>query len=124
MKQAGVCRPCQRGDPMRRFCLPELPDAQFPARPATTGSGDKPHQDPETGRNLGLSASLESLTRVISPSAGGYFLGSFGTWAPGVVGGIIMLGTVFYAWRRIILNPDPPLPDRTAMNGLEVTSVD
>ena len=38
----------------------------------------------EVGGTLGLSASLESLTRVISPSAGGYLLGSLGAWAPGM----------------------------------------
>jgi len=78
----------------------------------------------EVGGTLGISASLESLTRVISPSAGGYLLGSFGTWAPGVVGGTIMVGTVIYAWRRLIQNPDPPLPERSVANGVEVASVD
>ena len=66
----------------------------------------------EVGGTLGLSASLESLTRVISPSAGGYLLGSVGTWAPGVVSGLLMIWTASYAWRRLIRNPDPPLPGR------------
>ncbi|MFL7890942.1 MAG: MFS transporter [Anaerolineales bacterium] len=66
----------------------------------------------EVGGTLGLSASLESLTRVISPSAGGYLLGSIGAWAPGLAGGLIMIWTVSYAWRRLIRNPDPPLPPR------------
>lgn len=65
----------------------------------------------EVGGTLGISASLESLTRVISPSAGGFLLGSLGAWAPGVFGGLVMLWTVFFAWRRLIVNPDPPLPD-------------
>ncbi|MGD9093612.1 MAG: MFS transporter, partial [Anaerolineales bacterium] len=64
----------------------------------------------EVGGTLGLSASLESLTRVISPTAGGYLLGSLGTWAPGVASAIIMTGTVAYAWRRLIKYPDPQLP--------------
>lgn len=63
----------------------------------------------EVGGTLGLSASLESLTRVISPSAGGYILGSLGAWAPGVVSSIIMMGTSAYVWRRLIRRPDPPL---------------
>jgi DHA1 family tetracycline resistance protein-like MFS transporter len=66
----------------------------------------------EVGGTLGLSASLESLTRVISPSFGGYLLGSIGPWAPGVAGGLIMIWTVSYAWRRLIRRPDPPLPPR------------
>ena len=71
----------------------------------------------EVGGTLGISASLESLTRVISPSAGGYLLGSLGTWAPGLVSGLIMLWTVNYTWRRLIANPDPPLPDRPSVEG-------
>jgi DHA1 family tetracycline resistance protein-like MFS transporter len=66
----------------------------------------------EVGGTLGLSASLESLTRVISPSFGGYLLGSIGPWAPGIAGGLIMIWTVSYAWRRLIRRPDPPLPPR------------
>ena len=66
----------------------------------------------EVGGTLGLSASLESLTRVISPSVGGYLLGSIGPWAPGLTAGLIMVWTVSYAWRRLIQNPDPPLPAR------------
>jgi DHA1 family tetracycline resistance protein-like MFS transporter len=72
----------------------------------------------EVGGTLGLSASLESLTRVISPSAGGYLLGSLGTWAPGIASGIIMLWTVSYAWRRLVVNPDPPLPARSESDDL------
>ncbi|MBN1667916.1 MAG: MFS transporter [Anaerolineales bacterium] len=66
----------------------------------------------EVGGTLGLSASVESLTRVIAPSLGGYLLGSLGTWAPGVLSAVVMGWVVSFAWRRIIINPDPPLPDR------------
>lgn len=66
----------------------------------------------EVGGTLGLSSSLESLTRVISPSAGGFLLGSIGPWAPGLVSGLIMIWTVSYAWRRLVHKPDPPLPPR------------
>lgn len=66
----------------------------------------------EVGGTLGLSASLESLTRVISPTIGGYLLGSIGAWAPGLAGGLIMVWTISYAWRRLISKPDPPLPPR------------
>jgi DHA1 family tetracycline resistance protein-like MFS transporter len=68
----------------------------------------------EVGGTLGISASLESLTRVISPSAGGFLLGSFGAWAPGLVSGLIMIWTVSYTWRRLVQKPDPPLPPRSA----------
>jgi DHA1 family tetracycline resistance protein-like MFS transporter len=66
----------------------------------------------EIGGTLGLAASLESSTRVIAPSIGGYLLGSFGAWAPGVFSGIVMAWVVSFTWRRIIVNPDPPLPKR------------
>jgi DHA1 family tetracycline resistance protein-like MFS transporter len=71
----------------------------------------------EVGGTLGISASLESLTRALSPSAGGYLLGSLGTWAPGVLSGLIMLWTVSFTWRRLIINPDPPLPSRSSTKG-------
>jgi DHA1 family tetracycline resistance protein-like MFS transporter len=66
----------------------------------------------EVGGTLGLSASIESLSRVIAPSAGGFVLQNLGTWAPGVFSGLIMLWVVTFVWRRLIVNPDPPLPER------------
>jgi DHA1 family tetracycline resistance protein-like MFS transporter len=75
----------------------------------------------EVGGTLGISASLESLTRVLSPSAGGALLGGLGTWAPGVVSGLIMLWTVTYTWRRLIVNPDPPLPGKPDAEVMETT---
>jgi len=71
----------------------------------------------EVGGTLGISASLESLTRALSPSAGGYLLGSLGTWAPGILSGLIMLWTVSFTWRRLIINPDPPLPSKSSAEG-------
>ncbi|MBP2680544.1 MAG: putative major facilitator superfamily transporter, partial [Candidatus Krumholzibacteriota bacterium] len=50
----------------------------------------------EIGGTLGLSASLESLSRVLAPSGGGYVLEKLGTWAPGAFGaGILFLLTGF-----------------------------
>ncbi len=66
----------------------------------------------EVGGALGLSASMESLTRVVGPSAGGLLLEFLGPWAPGVIGAAIMAWLISYVWRRIIINPDPPLPGR------------
>jgi MFS transporter, DHA1 family, tetracycline resistance protein len=68
----------------------------------------------EVGGTLGLSASLESLTRVLAPSAGGVLLQQLGTWAPGIAGALIMVGVVGFAWRRLIVQPDAPLPPRPA----------
>jgi DHA1 family tetracycline resistance protein-like MFS transporter len=66
----------------------------------------------EVGGALGVSSSVESLTRVIGPAAGGFLLGALGTWAPGLIGAVIMVGVVVYVWRRLTVNPDPPLPIR------------
>ena len=55
----------------------------------------------EVGGILGISASFESLTRVIAPSLGGLLLGSLGTWAPGLVGAVVMLGVVVLVWVTI-----------------------
>lgn len=71
----------------------------------------------EIGGTLGLSAAVESLTRVIAPSAGGFLLEALGTWAPGVFSAIVMAWVVTFVWRRLVVNPDPPLPKRgTAHN--------
>jgi DHA1 family tetracycline resistance protein-like MFS transporter len=66
----------------------------------------------EVGGTLGLSASLESLTRVVSPSLGGVLLQQVGAWAPGVFSALTMAWVVSFAWRRLIARPDAPLPPR------------
>ncbi|MFC2030485.1 MFS transporter [Chloroflexota bacterium] len=68
----------------------------------------------EVGGALGVSASVESLTRVIGPVAGALLLDYLGPWAPGVVGAVILAWLAAYVWRRLVTNPDPPLPDREA----------
>jgi DHA1 family tetracycline resistance protein-like MFS transporter len=55
----------------------------------------------EVGGILGFSASLDSLTRVIAPSLGGFLLGSIGTWAPGLAGAGIMIGVFLYTWIKL-----------------------
>lgn len=66
----------------------------------------------EVGGALGLAASIESLTRVIGPAAGGAIVGWLGAWSPGVIGSAILVWVVTFVWRRLIVNPDPPLPSR------------
>jgi DHA1 family tetracycline resistance protein-like MFS transporter len=66
----------------------------------------------EVGGALGVSASIESLTRVIGPVAGAFLLDVLAPWAPGVLGALIMAWLVGYVWRRLVANPDPPLPGR------------
>ncbi len=76
----------------------------------------------EIGGTLGLGASVESLTRVIAPSVGGLLLESVGTWAPGIFSAMVMIWVVTFVWRRLIVNPDPPLPLRGAPVPVEVNS--
>lgn len=64
----------------------------------------------EVGGALGIAGALESLSRVVSPSVGGWLLGSVGAWAPGLVAAIIMSGVTVFAWQRLIFRPDPVLP--------------
>ena len=66
----------------------------------------------EVGGTMGLSSSLESLTRIIAPVLGGVMLGQLGTWAPGIFGAILMGLVLYLVWNRLINNPDPPLPQR------------
>ena len=64
----------------------------------------------EIGGMLGISASLESATRVLSPSLGGLLLdqvgrsfGSFaGTAAPGIFAGLVMVWLAGYTWKHVL----------------------
>jgi DHA1 family tetracycline resistance protein-like MFS transporter len=66
----------------------------------------------EVGGTLGLSASVESATRVIAPVMGGALLNFVGPWAPGLAGALLMGWLTTFVWRRLVVNPDPPLPPR------------
>jgi DHA1 family tetracycline resistance protein-like MFS transporter len=59
----------------------------------------------EIGGILGLSASVESSTRIIAPALGGFLLQQVGTWAPGVVGAIILAGLFVYVWIALYNHP-------------------
>jgi DHA1 family tetracycline resistance protein-like MFS transporter len=59
----------------------------------------------EIGGILGLSASVESSTRIIAPTMGGYLLQNVGTWAPGAAGAIIMAGLLIYVWFALYNHP-------------------
>lgn len=65
----------------------------------------------EIGGALGIASSLESLSRIIGPALGGWLMGSIAYWAPGVAAALIMVWVIVFAWRKLIANPDAPLPD-------------
>jgi MFS transporter, DHA1 family, tetracycline resistance protein len=73
----------------------------------------------EIGGTLGLASSVESTTRVIAPSVGGYLLGQFGAWAPGIFAAVLMGWVVTFTYRRLVVNPDPPLGPRTPVGAGE-----
>jgi len=62
----------------------------------------------EMGGILGLSAALESLTRVIAPSLGGFIIGVIGTFAPGLLGAVLLAWLATYV-ARFILRKEPQL---------------
>ena len=55
----------------------------------------------EVGGILGLSASIESLTRVLAPTLGGALLGAIGVWSPGAFGALLLTGLTIYIWRAL-----------------------
>jgi DHA1 family tetracycline resistance protein-like MFS transporter len=62
-------------------------------------------QTQEVGGILGLSSSIESLTRVIAPTLGGVLLDQLGPWSPGVFSSIVLAGLCFYVWKTIFNQP-------------------
>jgi MFS transporter, DHA1 family, tetracycline resistance protein len=59
----------------------------------------------EIGGILGVSASIDSLTRVFAPALGGALLAGLGTWAPGLFGAIILVGLSWFVWKTILNHP-------------------
>lgn len=59
----------------------------------------------EIGGILGLSAAVESSTRIIAPLLGGLLLQQIGTWAPGMFGAVLMTGISMYIFRKIFNHP-------------------
>jgi DHA1 family tetracycline resistance protein-like MFS transporter len=58
-------------------------------------------QPQEIGGILGLGSAIESATRIFAPIIGGYLLQAFGTWSPGVFGGVMMLGITIFIYFTI-----------------------
>lgn len=63
----------------------------------------------EIGGTMGLSASLESFTRIIAPSFGGFIMGQLGSSAPGIMSAILLAVFIPYAWKKFMVNPHPVL---------------
>jgi MFS transporter, DHA1 family, tetracycline resistance protein len=59
----------------------------------------------EIGGTLGLASSLESLTRVISPTLGGLLLQNLGPAAPGLFGALVLAPLALFVWRTLVAVP-------------------
>jgi DHA1 family tetracycline resistance protein-like MFS transporter len=59
----------------------------------------------EIGGILGLSAAVESATRIIAPILGGTLLQQIGTWAPGIFGAVVMAGVSIFVFAKIYNHP-------------------
>jgi DHA1 family tetracycline resistance protein-like MFS transporter len=59
----------------------------------------------EIGGILGLSAAVESSTRIIAPLLGGVLLQQIGAWAPGAFGAIVMVGVSIFVFITIYNHP-------------------
>ena len=59
----------------------------------------------EIGGTLGLATSLESLTRVISPTLGGLLLQNLGPAAPGLFAALVLAPLTFFVWRKLASAP-------------------
>jgi len=60
----------------------------------------------EVGGTLGLAASLQSLSGVVAPVAGGLLIQEIGPWSLGVVGALIMAWLTSFVWRHVMLSHD------------------
>nr|MBP7356173.1 MFS transporter [Longilinea sp.] len=60
----------------------------------------------EVGGTLGIAAALESLTRVISPSAGGLMLSLFNPALPGLVSAALLAALLVYLL-NVLKQPAP-----------------
>jgi DHA1 family tetracycline resistance protein-like MFS transporter len=76
----------------------------------------------EIGGTLGISASIESLTRVISPVLGGLLLQWARPWGPAIFTAVVMAYVAFFAWRRLFVKPDPPLEPRAVSSGMPMSA--
>ena len=62
----------------------------------------------EIGGILGISTSVESATRTISPSLGGVLLGQLGPAAPGIFGALVTASLVPFVWRKVVSKDATP----------------
>lgn len=91
-----------------------LPLAGGTLNTVTNSSMTKSVYREEVGGALGLSASLDSLARVIAPAVAGFLLQGVGASSIGLLAAAIAALAFLFAWRRLLVRPDPALPGQAA----------
>lgn len=75
-------------------------------RVSTNSALTKSVHPTEVGGILGLSSSMNSLTRVVSPLIGSFLLAEISPAGPGVAGAFLMISAVIITWQQILNVPD------------------
>ncbi len=75
----------------------------------------------ETGEIMGISAAMESITRIVAPALGGWLIGSLSSVVPGLLSAIMMGGLTVYL---ILLQKKHRLPSHTAEADLSDIGID
>jgi MFS family permease len=92
--------------PVLLIALLPLALASGMLRVSTNSALTKSVDPSEVGGILGLSASMNSLTRVVAPLIGSFLLAEISLAGPGVVGALLMIGVVLITWTRILFVPE------------------
>jgi DHA1 family tetracycline resistance protein-like MFS transporter len=92
--------------PLMLAVLALLPLSGGTLNTVTNSALTKAVRDEDVGGTLGLSTSLDSLTRILAPVVGGFLIGELGPWAVGAAGALIMVGVVLYTWRCLMANSE------------------
>lgn len=75
----------------------------------------------ETGEIMGISAAMESITRIVAPALGGWLIGSLSSAMPGLLSAILIAVLTVYL---ILLQKKHRLPDHVAEADLSEIGVD
>ncbi len=90
--------------PLMLVVLALLPLSGGTLNTVTNSALTKAVRAEDIGGALGLSTSLDSLTRILAPAIGGFLIDEIGPWALGASGALIMAWVVIYAWRCLVAN--------------------
>ena len=75
----------------------------------------------ETGEIMGISAAMESITRIVAPALGGWLIGSLSSVAPGLLSAVLMGSLTVYL---ISLQKKHRLPNDVAETDLSEIGID